>query len=63
MEEFINRRIETAKGLDQLEEFFDIGNTEDCDYPDVESFLNDINYDNAIKIIQESWNRVCTEEE
>ena len=63
VEEFINRRIETAKELNQLEEFFDIGNTEDCDYPDVESFLNDINYDNAIKIIQESWNRVCTEEE
>ena len=42
---------------DEMEEIWEIG--EDCLYKDAESFMNEVEYDILIKILNICWNRSC----
>ena len=61
LKEFLERQI-----LDctfELEDAFFIGDTEECDYPDEDAFLEAIDYEKLIKMIKQCWERACLSEE
>ena len=35
------------------------GEIESCDYKDIKSFFDDVNLDQAVKILQKCWERAC----
>mgnify|MGYP001240714206 CR=1 FL=1 len=50
-------------GTFRLEEDLDVGDTEDCDYPDEDAFLKAIDYEKVIEMIKICWERACLSEE
>ena len=50
-------------GTFRLEEDLDVGDTEDCDYPDEDAFLKAIDYEKVIEMIKTCWERACLSEE
>ena len=47
----------------ELEEYLGIGDTEECDYPDEDTFLKAIDYEKVIEMIKICWERACLSEE
>ena len=47
----------------ELEKDLNVGDTEECDYPDEDAFLEAIDYEKLIKIIKQCWERACLSEE
>ena len=56
-------RIDYYKGDNSLAENFDIGDKENCDYLDEESFFNDANYELAIVVLKTIWAKACLTDE
>ena len=50
-------------GTFELEEDLNVGDTEECDYPDEDAFLEAIDYEKLIKMIEQCWERACLSEE
>ena len=63
LKEHLESRIQFYKDDDSLAENFDIGNKENCDYLDEESFFNDINYELAIAVLKTIWVKACLSDE
>ena len=59
---FLEEKIDTAIDLGYLDKFFEIGETEDCEYPNVESFFKDIDYEVAIAILRKCWKKAFEDE-
>ena len=60
---FLEEKIDTAIDLGYLDKFFEIGEAENCEYPDVESFFKDLDYEAAIAILRKCWKKACEDEE
>ena len=60
---FLEEKIDTAIDLGYLDKFFEIGDTEDCEYQNVESFFKDIDYEAAIAILSKCWKKACKDDE
>ena len=43
-----------------LDKFLKIGNSEECDYPDAESFLKSLDCDYIIGVLKICWAKACT---
>ena len=50
-------------GTFELEEDLNVGDTEECDYPDEDAFLEAIDYEKLFKMIEQCWERACLSEE
>ena len=59
--EFLDRKIETAYGLGELENSFDIG--ENSTYPDEKSFYEDLDHEKLVEMIKQCWSRACLSED
>ena len=60
--DWLKEKIELYEGLDQLETFLLIGDTEECDYLNVESFFKDLNCEYVIDVLKNCWKKACTKE-
>ena len=49
-------------GTFELEEDLNVGDTEECDYPGEDAFLEAIDYEKLIKMIKQCWERACLSE-
>ena len=58
--EWINERIDLYKDMGHLDQFLKIGNSEECDYPDPESFLESLDCDYIISVLEICWAMACT---
>ena len=61
--EWINERIDLYKGMGHLDQFLKIGNSENCDYPDAESFLKALDCEYVISVLDICWASACTTKE
>ena len=43
-----------------LDKFLKIGNSEECDYPDAESFFKALDCDYIIGVLDICWAKACT---
>ena len=61
--EWIKERIDLYEGMGYLDKFLKIGNSEECDYPDAESFLESLDCDYIIGVLKICWATACTTKE
>ena len=61
--EWIKERIDLYEGMGYLDKFLKIGNSEECDYSDAESFLKSLDLDYVIAVLHICWARACTTKE
>lgn len=59
LKNFIFEKIKETVDNQSLIESFQIGDTGYCKYPDIQSFLQDLNCKNTIKEIKKYWVRAC----
>ena len=57
---WIKERIDLYEGMGYLDKFLKIGNCEECDYPDAESFLKSLDCDYLIAVLDICWTKACT---
>ena len=58
-----NRYEEDIEDNDQnneVSEFFEIGNSDEFEYKNLDNFLNDVDYDLVNKIINKCWSQACS---
>ncbi|ABB50200.1 hypothetical protein PMT9312_1141 [Prochlorococcus marinus str. MIT 9312] len=58
--EWINEKIDLYEEMGYLDKFLKIGNSEECDYPDAESFLESIDCEYIIGVLDICWANACT---
>ena len=58
--EWINERIDLYEDMGSLDKFLSIGEAEECDYPDAESFLEALDCDYIIGVLDICWAKACT---
>ena len=59
--DWLKEKIELYVDMDELDTFLKIGDTDECDYPNEESFFKALDCEYVIDVLKNCWEKACYE--